>query len=147
MTCVKYIPQAKMNFTRKSTVGWSIGNILLDFGGGLANYLQMVIQSIDQSNNLLFHPSLAFCWLPKNKLKHYRLCSRFMGKFLWEHWKDSSLTRKKNQSVPFSSFFLDSSSLTVLCLSLLITLSLSYLCADLNIFRYPLHVSTLCLVP
>ena len=44
-----------MNFTRKSTVGWSIGNILLDFGGGLANYLQMVIQSIDQSNYLFLH--------------------------------------------------------------------------------------------
>ncbi|EFH41480.1 predicted protein, partial [Arabidopsis lyrata subsp. lyrata] len=33
--------QTKMKFTRKSTVGWSIGNILLDFAGGLANNLQM----------------------------------------------------------------------------------------------------------
>ncbi|EFH39264.1 hypothetical protein ARALYDRAFT_920808 [Arabidopsis lyrata subsp. lyrata] len=29
---------------KKSTVGWSTGNILLDFAGGLANNLQMVIQ-------------------------------------------------------------------------------------------------------
>ncbi|XP_010436006.1 PREDICTED: cystinosin homolog [Camelina sativa] len=58
MTCVKYIPQAKMNFTRKSTVGWSIGNILLDFGGGVANYLQMVVQSIDQHSWVNFYGNL-----------------------------------------------------------------------------------------
>ncbi|CAH2080101.1 unnamed protein product [Thlaspi arvense] len=58
MTCVKYIPQAKMNFIRKSTVGWSIGNILLDFGGGLANYLQMVIQSIDQNSWVNFYGNI-----------------------------------------------------------------------------------------
>lgn len=38
-----------MNFRRKSTVGWSIGNILLDLLGGLTNYGQMAVQSIDQS--------------------------------------------------------------------------------------------------
>lgn len=37
-----------MNFTRKSTDGFSIGNILLDFLGGVTNYSQMVVQSIDQ---------------------------------------------------------------------------------------------------
>lgn len=40
--------QAIFNFTRKSTDGFSIGNILLDFTGGLANYAQMAVQSIDQ---------------------------------------------------------------------------------------------------
>jgi cystinosin len=30
-----------MNFKRKSTEGWSIGNILLDFTGGLFSLLQM----------------------------------------------------------------------------------------------------------
>ncbi|KFK33075.1 hypothetical protein AALP_AA6G327100 [Arabis alpina] len=58
MTCVKYIPQAKMNFTRKSTVGWSIGNILLDFTGGLASYMQMVIQSIDQNSWVNFYGNI-----------------------------------------------------------------------------------------
>jgi len=58
-----------MNFTRKSTVGWSIGNILLDFTGGLANYLQMVIQSIDQSNNLFSITSIAFVFSDNNILK------------------------------------------------------------------------------
>lgn len=37
-----------MNYIRKSTDGWSIGNILLDFSGGIANYAQMTMQSIDQ---------------------------------------------------------------------------------------------------
>ncbi|KAG6516197.1 hypothetical protein ZIOFF_026646 [Zingiber officinale] len=32
---------AFMNFQRKSTVGWSIGNILLDLVGGLLNFAQM----------------------------------------------------------------------------------------------------------
>lgn len=31
----EYVPQARMNYVRKSTVGWSIGNILLDFTGGI----------------------------------------------------------------------------------------------------------------
>ena len=38
-----------MNFQRKSTVGFSIGNILLDLLGGVTNYGQMAVQSIDQS--------------------------------------------------------------------------------------------------
>lgn len=37
-----------MNFARKSTVGWSIGNILLDLLGGVTNFAQMGVQSIDQ---------------------------------------------------------------------------------------------------
>lgn len=40
--------QVYMNCGRKSTDGFSIGNILLDLLGGLANYGQMVVQSIDQ---------------------------------------------------------------------------------------------------
>lgn len=30
----KYVPQALLNIQRKSTIGWSIINILLDFTGG-----------------------------------------------------------------------------------------------------------------
>ncbi|XP_020527561.1 cystinosin homolog isoform X2 [Amborella trichopoda] len=48
MTAIKYIPQVIMNFRRKSTEGWSIGNILLDLLGGITNFGQMSIQSIDQ---------------------------------------------------------------------------------------------------
>lgn len=35
--------QAWMNFRRKSTVGWSIGNVLLDFTGGSCSIIQMFI--------------------------------------------------------------------------------------------------------
>ena len=38
-----------MNFKRKSTEGFSIGYILCDFAGGVGNYAQMAVQSIDQS--------------------------------------------------------------------------------------------------
>nr|KJB40723.1 hypothetical protein B456_007G075000 [Gossypium raimondii] len=58
MTVVKYIPQAVMNFARKSTDGFSIGNILLDFVGGLANYAQMAVQSIDQNSWVNFYGNI-----------------------------------------------------------------------------------------
>ncbi|XP_029467202.1 cystinosin [Rhinatrema bivittatum] len=45
VTLVKYFPQAYMNFRRKSTAGWSIGNVLLDFTGGALSLLQMFLQS------------------------------------------------------------------------------------------------------
>ncbi|KAK6742603.1 hypothetical protein RB195_010078 [Necator americanus] len=44
VTLFKYIPQAILNFRRKSTVGWSIGNVLLDFTGGCLDILQMCLQ-------------------------------------------------------------------------------------------------------
>merc|ERR1712198_562180 len=43
ITLIKYVPQAYMNFRRKSTVGWSIGNILLDFTGGSLSIIQMIL--------------------------------------------------------------------------------------------------------
>ncbi|XP_069082444.1 cystinosin [Pleurodeles waltl] len=45
ITLVKYFPQAFLNFRRKSTEGWSIGNVLLDFTGGSFSLLQMFLQS------------------------------------------------------------------------------------------------------
>jgi len=43
ITLIKYVPQAVMNYRRKSTVGWSIGNILLDFTGGMLSMIQMFL--------------------------------------------------------------------------------------------------------
>lgn len=34
-----------MNYTKQSTEGWSIGNVLLDFTGGNLSILQMLLQS------------------------------------------------------------------------------------------------------
>ncbi|XP_037736449.1 cystinosin isoform X1 [Chelonia mydas] len=45
ISLIKYFPQAYMNFRRKSTEGWSIGNVLLDFTGGSFSLLQMFLQS------------------------------------------------------------------------------------------------------
>ncbi|XP_013777247.1 cystinosin-like [Limulus polyphemus] len=43
ITLTKYIPQAYFNCKRRSTSGWSIGNILLDFTGGFLSILQMFL--------------------------------------------------------------------------------------------------------
>ncbi|XP_016961077.1 cystinosin homolog [Drosophila biarmipes] len=45
ITIIKYVPQALMNYRRKSTSGWSIGNILLDFTGGTLSMLQMILNA------------------------------------------------------------------------------------------------------
>ncbi|KAF5746920.1 hypothetical protein HS088_TW06G01096 [Tripterygium wilfordii] len=58
MTVIKYIPQAVMNFRRKSTDGFSIGNILLDFLGGMSSYGQMAMQSIDQNSWVNFYGNI-----------------------------------------------------------------------------------------
>jgi len=45
ISIAKYIPQAWLNRTRKSTVGWSIHNILLDLTGGILSIAQLVLDS------------------------------------------------------------------------------------------------------
>ncbi|XP_060855568.1 cystinosin homolog [Metopolophium dirhodum] len=50
ITLIKYIPQAVMNYKRKSTIGWSIGNIFLDFIGGLLSILQMIINAYNYND-------------------------------------------------------------------------------------------------
>ncbi|KAJ4959552.1 hypothetical protein NE237_026663 [Protea cynaroides] len=58
MTAIKYVPQAYMNFKRKSTQGWSISNILLDLFGSLMNYAQMCMQSLDQGSWVNFYGNI-----------------------------------------------------------------------------------------
>ncbi|RYQ86362.1 hypothetical protein Ahy_B10g106030 isoform A [Arachis hypogaea] len=58
MTIIKYFPQAFMNFLRKSTDGFSIGGVLLDFSGGVFNYSQMAVQSIDQGSWVNFYGNM-----------------------------------------------------------------------------------------
>ena len=45
ITVVKYIPQAWLNFKRKSTENWRIEMILLDFSGGVLYLAQLFIDS------------------------------------------------------------------------------------------------------
>ncbi|KAL3103411.1 hypothetical protein niasHS_002597 [Heterodera schachtii] len=50
VTLSKYFPQAILNFKRKSTVGWSIGNVLLDFSGGFMDICQMCLQATNTND-------------------------------------------------------------------------------------------------
>ena len=45
ISLIKYIPQCVSNFRRKSTIGWNIHNILLDFTGGAFSFGQNIIDS------------------------------------------------------------------------------------------------------
>ena len=47
---VKYIPQVWTNYQRKSTVGWSIHQILLDLSGGILSLLQLILDSSLQND-------------------------------------------------------------------------------------------------
>jgi len=42
ISVVKYCPQVWMNYKRKSTVGWNIHNVLLDFSGGALSVAQLL---------------------------------------------------------------------------------------------------------
>jgi LCT (Lysosomal Cystine Transporter) family transporter len=50
VTLIKYIPQAYLNWSRKSTSGWCIGNVLLDFTGGIFSVMQMCIISYNHND-------------------------------------------------------------------------------------------------
>mmetsp|Transcript_13892 Transcript_13892/g.33595 ORF Transcript_13892/g.33595 Transcript_13892/m.33595 type:complete len:366 (-) Transcript_13892:1164-2261(-) len=47
ISLIKYIPQVILNYQRKSTAGWSIWNIILDFTGGLLSDLQLIFDCKD----------------------------------------------------------------------------------------------------
>ena len=49
-SCIKYIPQTVMNHRRRSTEGWSIGNVWLDFIGGILSLIQMVLLAINYND-------------------------------------------------------------------------------------------------
>lgn len=50
ITLIKYTPQVVANYRNKSTVGWSIWQILLDFAGGVLSISQLVIDSSMQGD-------------------------------------------------------------------------------------------------
>lgn len=56
---VKYCPQAYMNWSRKSTVGWAVGNVLLDLTGGLLALGQQSIEAYRQGNTSEFTSNIA----------------------------------------------------------------------------------------
>jgi len=46
VSLTKYVPQAVLNWRRRSTVGWSIHNVLLDFTGGLLSVAQLMLDCL-----------------------------------------------------------------------------------------------------
>ena len=48
VTFCKYLPQLLLNYRRRSTVGWPVDNILLDFTGGALSTLQLILDCADQ---------------------------------------------------------------------------------------------------
>jgi cystinosin len=50
VTFTKYVPQAWVNYKRKSTQGWHIGQILLDVAGGVLSLMQLFIDSSFQDD-------------------------------------------------------------------------------------------------
>lgn len=54
---IKYMPQAYFNYVRKSTEGWSIVNILLDFTGGSFSFAQNIIDTIRGDSIIIDDPT------------------------------------------------------------------------------------------
>ncbi|KAE8371788.1 PQ loop repeat-domain-containing protein [Aspergillus bertholletiae] len=50
VTITKYVPQAWVNYKRKSTQGWHIGQILLDVAGGALSLIQLTLDSSFQDD-------------------------------------------------------------------------------------------------
>ena len=50
VTVIKYIPQVYINYKLKSTVGWAIGQIVLDFAGGILSISQLFIDASLQAD-------------------------------------------------------------------------------------------------
>lgn len=52
LTVVKYIPQAWLNWVRRSTTGWSITNVMLDFLGGFFSIAQLFLDAFMSGHNM-----------------------------------------------------------------------------------------------
>lgn len=59
ITCIKYVPQLYVNYSHRSTDGWSIYTVILDFTGGALSLVQMFLLSAnyDDWHSLLTDPA------------------------------------------------------------------------------------------
>jgi hypothetical protein len=53
ISAFKYVYQVMLNYDRKSTEGFSIGNVILDFIGGLLSGIVVVINKLTSSNLII----------------------------------------------------------------------------------------------
>ncbi|KAL0216745.1 hypothetical protein P9112_008929 [Eukaryota sp. TZLM1-RC] len=51
---IKYMPQIKLNFKRKSTKGFNISNIILDMTGSTLSFAQMTVDAVIEGNYSVF---------------------------------------------------------------------------------------------
>ena len=49
-TVLKYIPQVYLNYALKSTVGWHIQNVILDFTGGILSIGQLIMDAFNMDD-------------------------------------------------------------------------------------------------
>lgn len=49
-TVLKYIPQVYLNYILKSTVGWHIQNVILDFTGGILSIAQLIMDAFNMDD-------------------------------------------------------------------------------------------------
>lgn len=55
ITVIKYVPQVLLNMRNRSTMGWSMENVLLDFIGGVCSLAQSVVDALNSDNmDLIF---------------------------------------------------------------------------------------------
>jgi len=75
ISVVKYCPQVWMNYRRKSTEGWNIANVLLDFTGGLLSVAQLLVDAAPTGD------WSAVSGDPAHSITHH-LCKRMRGLLL-----------------------------------------------------------------
>ena len=61
VTVSKYVPQAILNYRRKSTTGWSIGNVILDFSGGSLSVAQLLLDGATLGWSGVVGDPIKFC--------------------------------------------------------------------------------------
>ena len=49
-TILKYIPQVYLNYVLKSTLGWHIQNVILDFTGGILSIAQLMMDAFNMDD-------------------------------------------------------------------------------------------------
>ena len=78
---VKYLPQVYLNWYRKTTVGWSLENVLLDLVGGVLSFIQIFIDWADSGATSQFTGGLNVA-----KFLLAIVCIVFDGIFLFQHY-------------------------------------------------------------
>eukprot|EP01006_Ploeotia_vitrea_P008320 TRINITY_DN19649_c0_g1_i1.p1 TRINITY_DN19649_c0_g1~~TRINITY_DN19649_c0_g1_i1.p1 ORF type:complete len:332 (+),score=163.26 TRINITY_DN19649_c0_g1_i1:26-997(+) len=95
---IKYCPQAYMNYKRQSTVGWSIGNVLLDITGGTFSFTQQLLNAYNQRDWGVFTSDV-----PKLLLAVESVLFDLL--FIFQHYV---LYRHSNRDDPYAAAYLDS---------------------------------------